>query len=129
MFTGDVASMGAAREQVMEFVSEYCSDEGDAIDILVSLQEALINAALHGCGNDPARMIECSVDADPGEIVITVRDPGRGFDLGAVEAANDTVNTSESGRGIALMRGMMDNVEFLRQGSEVRLRKRLRARA
>src|SRR5271166_4210945 len=80
-FPGDRASVVESREQVMQFVCEHCSDEGDRIDILVALQDALANAALHGCGDDAAKRIQCVVEAGPSEIVIWVRDPGPGFDL------------------------------------------------
>ena len=63
----------------MEFVSQHCPDEGDQIDILVAVQEALANAALHGCRDDAAKTIQCVVRRVRSEITISVRDPGPGF--------------------------------------------------
>ena len=62
-FPGDLASVPESREQVMQFVCQHCPIEADQIDILVALQEALANAALHGCGDDPAKRIQCNVAA------------------------------------------------------------------
>lgn len=128
LFPGDVASVPDSREQVMEFVCDYSSDHGDdEIDIFLSLQEALANAALHGCQDDAAKQISCHVEVAPGEIVITVRDPGPGFDVSLTADTNRVVaSTSAHGRGIALMRSMMTEVQFGKGGSEVTLRKRLR---
>ena len=46
-FPGVLASVPEYCDQMMEFVYQYCSDEGDRIDIFVAVQEALANAALH----------------------------------------------------------------------------------
>jgi hypothetical protein len=46
VFPGDLASVPESRQQVMQFVEEHCSSQGDQIDIPVALQEALANAAL-----------------------------------------------------------------------------------
>jgi hypothetical protein len=43
-FPGNVESLAASREQIMEFVCQHCPDEAEQIDVLVALQEALANA-------------------------------------------------------------------------------------
>lgn len=130
LFPGDLQSLAESREQVMQYVREYCHDEADEIDLTVALQEALANAALHGCKNDGSKSVCCSIEVDPSRISLVVRDPGPGFDFEHVADANrfDTT-TLEHGRGIALMRGLMDEVAFSRGGSEVRLSKFMNCRA
>ena len=124
-FPGVLANVAECRDKVMEFVAEHCSDEGDQIDILVALQEAMANAALHGCKDDPAKMVRCTVSAGKADIVIIVRDPGPGFDLALADPENYQVTTLTHGRGIVLMRSLMSEVTFARHGSEIVLRKRL----
>ena len=80
-FPGDVASVPESREQLMHFVDRHCCDEAARIDILVALQEALINATLHGCRDDAAKQIQCAIVVSPSDIIIMIRDPGAGFDL------------------------------------------------
>src|SRR5215472_18828769 len=92
-FRGVLAEVPEHREEVMAFVNEHCGDEGDRIDILVALQEALANAALHGCKDDPAKMIRCTVSAGESDIVISIRDPGPGFDLALADPENYQVTT------------------------------------
>jgi serine/threonine-protein kinase RsbW len=123
IFRGDLESMVAARESIMDFIKEHCPGEDEEIDIFVALQEALTNAVFHGCQNDSAKMIRCCVEIDPSAFTIVIQDPGPGFDVAATETGNPTVNTTEHGRGIRLMRSLMDNVSYRRGGSEVRLRK------
>jgi serine/threonine-protein kinase RsbW len=124
-FPGVLAHISENRDRVMEFVAEHCPDEGDQIDILVALQEALANAALHGCKDDPAKMIHCTVSAGNTDIVISVRDPGPGFDLAVADPENYRATTLTHGRGIVLMRSLMSDVTFAHRGSEIVLRKHL----
>ena len=122
-FPGDSESIVAARESVMDFLKEHGLCEGQEIDIFVALQEGLANAALHGCQNDRAKTIRCWVEIDPSAFTIVIQDPGPGFDVAAATTADPSVNTTEHGRGICLMRSLMDDVSYRRGGSEVRLRK------
>ena len=124
-FPGVLANVSEYRDRVMEFVAEHCPDEGDQIDILVALQEALANAALHGCKDDPAKLIRCTVSVSESEVVIRVRDPGPGFDLAMADPENYKVTTLTHGRGICLMQSLMSEVTFARHGSEIVLRKRM----
>src|SRR5450755_2594834 len=78
-FPGVLALVAEHREQVMEFVSEHCLDYEMQLDLLVAVQEALANAALHGCQDDPSKMIQCVVSGNATELTISVRDPGPGF--------------------------------------------------
>ncbi len=128
IFPGDLDTVSSAREAVMDFVREHCFTGTDEFDILVAVQEALANAALHGCGNDSSKSIHCSVDLDPPEVNVVVRDPGHGFDFKlAGDPSRLDGNRSESGRGISLMRGLMTQVTYSRGGSEVHLKKVLSA--
>lgn len=110
----------------MQFVAEHCLDDEDQIDVLVALQEALANAALHGCHDDPAKKIKCTVMVDASDIMISVRDPGLGFDVVSAEPENYQVTTASHGRGICLMRSLVSELSFAHGGSEIRLRKHLR---
>ena len=124
-FPGDLDSLVASREQVMGFIREYGCGGADEIDLMVALQEALANAALHGCGNDAEKSISCTVEVEPSSISIVVRDPGPGFDFQrTADPSQFDTTTLSHGRGIALMRGMVDEVTFAGSGSEVRLLKR-----
>ena len=125
-FPGVLANVAEYRDKVMEFVAEHCPDEGDQIDILVALQEALANASLHGCKDDPAKMIRCTVWAGNSDIVIAVRDPGPGFNLALADPENYQATTRRHGRGICLMRSLMSEVRFTHHGSEIVLRKHIR---
>ncbi len=122
-FPGNSESMVDARESMMDFVKENGASEGEEIDIFVALQEALANAVFHGCQNDGAKTIRCCIEIDPSAFVIVIRDPGPRFDVVATATAGPSVNTTEHGRGICLMRSLMNDISYGHGGSEVRLRK------
>jgi anti-sigma regulatory factor (Ser/Thr protein kinase) len=85
---------------------------------------------LHGCGNEPSKTIHCRVEIDPSAFLITIRDPGSGFDPGmATESTEAGTNVSQHGRGICLMRSLMDDLTYRYGGTEVQLRKLRATRA
>src|ERR1035438_1644194 len=122
-FSVNSESMVDARESMMDFIKKNVASEGEEIDIFVALQEALANAVLHGCQNDGAKAIRCCIEIDPSALGIVVRAPGPGFDVAATATAGPAVNTTEHGRGICLMRSLMNDISYGHGGSEVRLRK------
>ncbi len=126
-FPGVLALVPENRELVMEFVVQHCPDEGDQIDLLVAVQEALANAALHGCHDDPAKWIHCVVTVDVNEITIAVRDPGPGFDLERADPDKYQVTKLTHGRGICLIRSLVSEVTFAHHGAEIVMRKRLQS--
>lgn len=93
--------------------------------IETALREALANAVLHGCKSDPSKQIHCIVSCEPdGAVQITVRDPGEGFDPSAVRDPLSHENLyADHGRGVYLIRQLMDEVAYADGGREVRMKK------
>lgn len=100
--------------------------EEQIMAIELALQEAVANAIRHGCRGDATKKLQCSVNIDAaGEVMITVRDPGPGFDPQSVADPLAPENMLKpSGRGIFLINGLMDDVEFADGGRELRMRKK-----
>lgn len=91
----------------------------------LSLREALANAILHGNGSDSKKRVEldCYGHGD-GSVTLVVRDQGHGFDINSLSDPTSPENVyRDGGRGIYLIRHFMDQVEFDRGGSEIRMRK------
>ena len=122
--TGNLATLNPVRDSILDFVRPYCPDEQQEIDILLALQEGLANAILHGCNGDPAKLVHCTVEISPSAIDFTIRDPGEGFDTEAVtDVTEDGTNLTQHGRGIHMMRGLMDEVTYRNRGTELHLKK------
>jgi anti-sigma regulatory factor (Ser/Thr protein kinase) len=116
---------------VMQIAREMKCAEGYEYQVDLALREALANAIVHGCHNDPSKKIECCVACtESSDIMIVVRDPGEGFVPGALPNPLAAENLgSTHGRGIYLINQLMDEVSFDRNGAEIRMRKTAAASA
>ncbi len=111
---------------IMQVVQQMNCARGKEHEVELALQEALANAVVHGCKNDPTQIVECIVACDPERgMLIVVRDPGRGFDPRAIPNPTTGENLySTHGRGIFLINELMDKVEFRKNGTEIRMVKK-----
>jgi serine/threonine-protein kinase RsbW len=113
-------------EQLMRFISKFRNPDGSEASIELAVHEALVNAVLHGNHEDPSKRVDvvclCSID---GEVLLTIRDQGQGFDTSAIPDPTAPENQlSAHGRGIYLMRASMDEVHFAEGGVVVHMRKK-----
>jgi anti-sigma regulatory factor (Ser/Thr protein kinase) len=121
----DPDAIAGVTDGVTQLLRQKGWPDDKAIEVELALQEALANAVRHGCGGDPSKRVQCYVTHDAsGEVVIVIRDPGAGFDAGAVPdpLLGDNV-FKPSGRGIYLINRLMDEVHFADEGREIRMRK------
>ena len=95
------------------------------LNVPVALTEALSNAILRGNEDDPRKHVYVRVRVDHSALIIEVKDEGAGFDMD--ECTRDPTTPerleSEDGRGLFLMRQLMDSVEQVSgsRGNVVRL--------
>ena len=120
-----VAAISPFVEQLMRFILKFRSADGTESDIEMALDEALANAVIHGNGDNSGKRVyvtcRCYMD---GEVSITVRDEGKGFDSNTVPDPTFRDNLLFThGRGIYLMKALMDEVFFEENGAVVRMRK------
>jgi serine/threonine-protein kinase RsbW len=118
--------IGAVTSEVRQVLEarKWPEDEVDAVDI--ALREALANAIRHGCRGDVTQYVRCAFAyGESDEVLLVVRDPGAGFDPAVVPDPFDAANMlNRGGRGLLLIRALMDDVQFVDGGREVRMRKR-----
>lgn len=120
------ASIPTVGEGVRQLLRTKGWTEDELMPVELALDEALANAIRHGCKNDASKQVQCVVNADAdGELMIVVRDPGPGFDVGKVPNPLEGDNVLKpSGRGVFLINQLMDKVEFADGGREVLMQKR-----
>ena len=78
-------------------------------DIAVALTEACTNVLKH---SGPGDEYEVTLEVDDQQCTIRVVDTGRGFDSAALGLAHAD-SSAEQGRGIELMRALVDQVRFI----------------
>ncbi len=104
------------------FSSRQCS-----INVPVAVTEAVANAILRGNACDTLRSVEVNVDVNEQRLVVDVCDEGDGFDLQQIQQSPDEIDwfEREHGRGVFLMRNLMDHIENARLADRVGHRLRL----
>jgi serine/threonine-protein kinase RsbW len=114
-------------EAAVTYLVERCrgvSFDGSRLNLnlRVGVTEAVANAVLYGNESDPAKIVRVEVSLDPSRVVLRVRDEGRGFDPASVPDPTLPENLERpGGRGLFLIRHLMDEVEYNERGNEVRL--------
>lgn len=86
--------------------------------VLTPLREALINAAVHGCGLDGSLLVRCRLGVEDGAALIEVSDPGPGFDWRASPQGSPDPE-EVSGRGLAILNLYSRKLHFNDKGNEV----------
>jgi anti-sigma regulatory factor (Ser/Thr protein kinase) len=132
LFRFEMASARAAVprtvERILESVAGAGLAESQTSNLAIALSEALANAAIHGNQLDANRSVTISVRTAVGEATIDIRDGGRGFDHSGVrDPTNEAHVLMPGGRGVFLMRHLVDSLEYNRSGNRVRLVVRARA--
>jgi serine/threonine-protein kinase RsbW len=127
----DIQSIDRTVDLVMKRCSG-CADEARKLNLnfRVGLTEALSNAMLYGNAHDPSQRVTLQVTMSHGRLQAKVRDQGSGFDPSSIPDPTRPENLSRScGRGLFLMRQLLDEVCYNDRGNEVTLILRLDARA
>src|SRR5688572_17572608 len=124
------AAIAPMIERVLAAVEPAGFSAGQRDDLAVALAEALANAVVHGNRRRARAFVAVGVLVEPRRsAIVRVRDSGKGF---AREALTDPREPDAlmlpRGRGVFLMRRLMDAVEYNRKGNEVRLTLLRRAR-
>ncbi len=114
-------------ERTVDYVMLRCRDcqtQARRLDLnfRVGLTEALANAMLYGNGHDPCKRVRVEIIVDQGRLEARVTDQGNGFDPSTVPDPTEPANlTRPCGRGLFLMRKLMDEVWYNDRGNQVTL--------
>jgi serine/threonine-protein kinase RsbW len=121
-------SVGEVEAAADQLAVEAGLDEDQRFHITMAVREAAINAVLHGNEYDPSRQIEVGLENTGKDLVIRIADQGHGFDPEKILDPLAQENLLRStGRGIFLIRSLMDEVHFrqLNPGTELTMVKHI----
>lgn len=115
-------------QEIMNALEETYFPCGDLDEVRLALREALNNAVKHGSRLDPKKKIHVACRIDPKDgLWVSIRDEGNGFDPNRVPDPTAPENLERfSGRGIFMIRELMDKVEFRDNGREIQMQRRPR---
>ena len=124
------AAIGPMIDRVLAAVDPAGFTDGQLHRLRIALAEALANAVVHGNRRRARAFVGVAVEVEPKKgVTITVRDSGKGFARDAVaDPRSPEALLLPRGRGVFLMRRLMDTVDYNPKGNEVRLTLRRRGR-
>jgi anti-sigma regulatory factor (Ser/Thr protein kinase) len=122
------SAVGPTVERILRSVKRVHLSQEQQDNLAVATAEALSNAAVHGNGLRAGLYVSVRIRfTSKGDLVVEVRDSGRGFDRAGVRDPTDpSYLLLPGGRGIFLMRKLVDRVAFNKAGNVVSLRLHVR---
>ena len=95
-------------------------DEEIIFDIHVGFEEALRNAMVHGNKSKPDKKVKVYTEISDEKVTISVEDEGEGFDPSKLPDPTVGENLlKESGRGVYLIKHLMDESRYENDGRKV----------
>ncbi len=135
-FTLRVSCHLLTADRLVRFLTEHLTVLPDDVRdlVLAAFREMLLNAMEHGAGFDPTKAVEVTAARTGRAIVYHVRDPGTGFDRGALSRATASADRDEivatamrraelglrpGGFGLLIARQVADELVYNERGNEV----------
>jgi serine/threonine-protein kinase RsbW len=112
-------------EEAVDLVARHCLASGVSpraarFVLRVVLCEALANAILYGNRLDPSKQIDVQVCVEDEGFQLLVTDQGQGFDPASLpDPTEDPAVASDRGRGLYLIRQLVDEVRFNDRGNAI----------
>lgn len=124
-FPAQVDRIAGVVDKVVALARDLHGETGKEQELALALTEALANAVKHGSKNDSSLEVQCQVMTENSAMIIVVSDSGPGFDPSSVASPLESAGlTAEHGRGLYMIRQLVDEVRFARCGAEIRMTKR-----
>jgi serine/threonine-protein kinase RsbW len=119
-------AVGPTVERILKLVEPVGFTADQRTDLALAVGEALSNAAVHGNRLKAGSLVSVTLHVTPRrEVTVEVKDGGPGFNANHLDDPTDNAHILvPGGRGVFLMRRLVDEVEFDRPGNRVRLIKR-----
>jgi serine/threonine-protein kinase RsbW len=124
----ELRSIKEASENILIMLqSKNIQDKDVLFDVKLSLDEAVRNAIVHGNKDKRNSVVRVHYNVDTEKIELMVEDEGAGFDPEKLPDPTQKENLlKEKGRGVYLIKNLMDKVEYSEKGNCVRMIKYLK---
>lgn len=120
IITGDTIKVPSSTDHLADvdlfvegLLRGWGTDESIIADIAISVSELVNNAIIHGNKVDLSKSVTVKVVREDDTAAITITDHGAGFDPACIaDPIADENLLKEVGRGIFIVKSLMDSVEF-----------------
>lgn len=121
----DLSLMSGVVHFLVERAVRFGIVQQDRSNLYIALDEAFVNAVVHGNRSDASKLVRIRAELTPHEARFTIEDEGEGFDRTKVPDPRDPANLFKtSGRGVLLIHNIMDDVEYNELGNRLTMVKR-----
>ena len=125
--SSNLNNIRTAVAEVLDMLKAAEADESDIFDIRLCIEEALINAIKYGNRLDEKLKVVIDVAHNGNKVAISIEDQGKGFDYRDIPDPTEESNLLKAkGRGVFLIKHLMDELEFNKKGNRISMIKHLR---
>ncbi|RCH55052.1 ATP-binding protein [Mucilaginibacter hurinus] len=115
-------SINQLENLIEEIADKYNVQEDVFANMMTCLNEALMNAIIHGNKLDENKKVIINAEADTKKLVWTITDEGEGFDYTHLADPTAPENIENlTGRGVFIIKHLADQCIFNARGNEVEL--------
>ena len=123
----DSGSIRESSSRILKDLENYNIGDKAAFEIKLCVEEAVRNAIVHGNKSDSKRLVRIIYWVEEGALNIEIEDEGSGFDHRSVKDPTKEENLlRNSGRGVYLIKKLMDKVEYNEKGNKISMSKKIR---
>jgi serine/threonine-protein kinase RsbW len=124
-YLGIIGRIGEDMAHELGELPQDCETLGHHLNMV--LTEALVNAIKHANAINSNEDVHIRITVCDKDLLIKVYDNGQGFDLNLVSSTACPDPLNEKGRGIFIIRSLMDSVEYKKAngGNVLEIKKRL----
>ena len=119
-FFSDLGEVRLLQDRLEAALAAAGWTEHEQFAIKLAVEEAVVNAVKHGNQMDPDKRVRIGYTVTPKRFDIRIEDEGQGFNPDDVPDPTDEINIERPcGRGLLLINGFMDGVEYHGRGNVV----------
>ncbi len=123
----EIRSIKNVSSRILADLEPHGLDDDHIFDIRLCVDEAVRNAIVHGNKSKKRLSVSIAYSIYPDRVEVEVSDEGAGFDYDNLPDPTTEENIMRnSGRGVLIIRKLMDRVEFRAPGNVVRMVKYLK---
>ncbi|MCC6507505.1 MAG: ATP-binding protein [Pirellulaceae bacterium] len=112
-------------ERYIRVLEQFGWDGRDLFHVQLAVEEAIVNAITHGNHESPDKTVEVELHVSRLATSMRIQDQGAGFCPDALPDPTEDENLeSPHGRGVMLIKQMMDKVDYNARGNQVTMLKR-----
>lgn len=120
--SSEMESLGMLEKLIEDLADKYHISEDTFANMMTCLNEAFVNAIVHGNKLDPNKKVIINAEVEPKRVIWTVKDEGPGFDYNHLPDPTAPENLENlTGRGVFIVKQLADHCIFNASGNEVEL--------